>query len=113
MSARDLDEHLSRTLRELSGAESEERAPSRLKSRLYSALVRAQQKTGALQSLTQSEAAGHGLCIFEKLVQIAPIGERAKTPFICWTCHARVLAEHMESAPIYWPNCPYAAFQKR
>ncbi len=113
MSARDWDDHLSLTLCKLSGAESEERAPSRLKSRLYSALVRAQQETGALQSLTQSEAAGHGLCIFEKLVQIAPIGERAKAPFICWTCHARILAEHMESAPIYWPNCPYAAFQKR
>ncbi len=113
MSTRDSDEHLWRTLRELSSAESEERAPSRLKSRVYSALVRAQQETGALQSLTQSEAAGHGLCIFEKLVEIAPIGERAKTPFMCWTCHARILAEHMESAPIYWPNCPYAAFQKR
>ena len=113
MSTRDSDEHLWRTLRELSSAESEERAPSRLKSRLYSALVRTQQETGALQSLTQSEAAGRGLCVFEKLVQIAPIGERAKTPFICWTCHARVLAEHLESAPVYWPNCPYAAFQKR
>ncbi len=113
MSARDWDEHFSGTLREPSGAESEERAPSRLKSRVYSALVRAQQETGALQSLTQSETAGRGLCVFEKLVEIAPIGERAKAPFICWTCHARILAEHMESAPIYWPNCPYAAFQKR
>ncbi len=113
MSARDWDEHLSRTLCEPSGAESEEPAPSRLKSRVYSGLVRAQQETGALQSLTQSEAAGHGLCVFEKLVQIAPIGERAKAPFICWTCHARILAEHMQNAPVYWPNCPYAAFHKR
>jgi hypothetical protein len=113
MSAHDWDEHLLRTLCEPSGAESEEPAPSRLKSRVYSALVRAQQETGALQSLTQSKAAGRRLCIFEELVQIAPIGERAKAPFICWTCHARILAEHMESAPICWPNCPYAAFQKR
>ena len=113
MSTPDWDEHFSRTLYEPSGAEPDERAPSRLKSRVYSALVRAQQETGALESLTRSEAAGHGLCVFEKLVQIAPIGERAKVPFICWTCHARILAEHIEAAPIYWPNCPYAAFQKR
>ena len=113
MSASDGDEYFSRTFCESSGAESEEPAPPRLKSRVYSALVRAQQETGALQSLTQSEAAGHGLCVFEKLVLIAPIGERAKAPFICWTCHARILAEHMENAPIYWPNCPYVAFQKR
>lgn len=113
MSARDWDEHLLRTLCESSGAESEEPAPSRLKSRVYSALVRAQQETGALQSLAHSEAAGHGLCVFEKLVQIAPIGEKAKAPFICWTCHARILAEYMENAPIYWPNCPYTVFQKR
>ena len=113
MSAHDWDEHLSRTLCEPSGAEAEESAPSRLKSRVYSALIREQQETGPLRTLTESEVAGRGLCVFEKLVQIAPIGERAKAPFICWTCHARILAEHMESAPIYWPNCPYVAFQER
>ncbi len=113
MAADEWDEHLSRTFRETFGSASEERAPSRLKARTYSALIRAQQETGALPSLTQSEAAGHGLCVFEKLVQIAPIPEMAKTPFFCSRCHARILAEHMENAPIYWPNCPYAAFQKR
>ncbi len=113
MSTQDWDEHLSRTLCEPSGAESHQGAPARLKSRVYSALVRAQQETGPLQTLTESEVAGHSLCVFEKLVQIVPIGERAKAPFICWTCHARILAEHMERAPIFWPNCPYAAFQER
>jgi hypothetical protein len=108
-----LDEQLTRLFYGLASAEHEEPAPSRLKSRAYSALIHAQQETGPLQTLTESEAAGHGLCIFEKLVQVAPIGERAKAPFICWTCHARILAEHMESAPIYWSNCPYAGFQNR
>ena len=113
MSAHDWDEHLIRTLCEPSIAEPEDGAPSRLKARVYSALVGTQQETGPLQTLTESEAAGHRLCIFEKLVQIAPIGERAKAPFICWTCHARILAEYVENAPVFWPNCPYAAFQKR
>jgi len=113
MSADYWEEHLSRTFRETFGEAPEERASSRVKARLYSALVRTQQETGALPSLTQSEAAGHGLCVFEKLVQIAPIREMAKTPFFCSVCHARILAEHIEHAPIYWPNCPYAAFQKQ
>jgi hypothetical protein len=91
----------------------EARAASRLKARVYSALIREQQASGSLQNLSETEKAGHGLCIFEKLVQIAPIGETAKTPFFCWCCHARVLAETMEGAPIYWANCPYARFQKR
>ncbi len=91
----------------------EERAASaRLKSRLYSALVRQQQKTGPLMSLEGTHAAGHALCVFEKLVQIAPLGEAAKSPFFCSVCHARVLAENMKQAPIYWPGCPYAEFQR-
>lgn len=109
----DWDEQLTRLFNGLASAGQEERAPSRLKSRAYSALIRAQQETGPLQTLTQSEAADHGLCVFEKLVQIAPLGERAKAPFICWSCHARILAEHVERAPIFWSNCPYVAFQKR
>lgn len=113
MLVHDWDEQLSRTFREAAGEEAGEEAASRLKSSVYSALVRVQQETGPLQTLTESEAAGHGLCVFEKLVEIVPIGEKAKAPFICWGCHARILAEHMESAPIFWRNCPYVAFQKR
>jgi hypothetical protein len=109
----DRDEFMSRAFCETFDAAPEERAPSRLKARAYSAIVRAQQKTGPLQSLTQSEVDGYRLCVFEKLVQIAPIGEQAKSPFFCSVCHARVLAERMENAPIYWPNCPYAVFQNR
>ena len=49
----------------------------------------------------------HELCVFEELVRIAPVGEAAKSLNICRICHARVLAEHMGNAPIYWSGCPY------
>ncbi len=89
-----------------------ERAPSRLKARIYSAVIREQQETGPLQSLSETQAAGRGLCIFEQLVQIAPVGEKAKSTFFCWACHARILGENLEKAPIFWAHCPYVAFQK-
>lgn len=108
----DLDRQLTHLFDGLAGDGQEEHAPSRLKSRVYSALIRAQQETGPLQTLTESEAAGHGLCVFEKLVQLAPVGEKAKAPFFCWTCHARILAEHVENAPLFWQNCPYVAFKR-
>ncbi|MEO7205529.1 MAG: hypothetical protein ABI145_01795 [Steroidobacteraceae bacterium] len=109
--ADDQNEHLARLLS--LALEQEESASSRLKSRLYTALVRATQETGTLQTLTQSKAAGRDLCAFETLVQIAPIGDKAKAPFFCWTCHARIMGEHWENAPVFWEGCPYAAFQKR
>ena len=87
------------------------RTPSSLKARLYSALVHEQQKSGPLASLDQTVAAGYGVCVFEKLVQIAPVGMTAKSRFFCQVCHARALAEAFENAPIYWPNCPYVAFK--
>src|SRR5260370_6373484 len=65
-----------------------------------------------LASLTQTRAAGYGLCFFEDLVRIAPTWEQVKSLNICRVCHARVLAEHLEKAPIYWPNCPYVNFHK-
>jgi hypothetical protein len=88
------------------------RASSRLKSRIYSALVRRQQETGPLLSLPATEAAGEGLCVFEKLVRIAPLGEEQKCFNLCSVCHARWLGEHIENAPIFWANCPYVAFKK-
>jgi len=89
-----------------------EQMPSNLKARVYSALVRRQVETGPLSSLTDSKAQGHDLCVFERLVEIAPVGERAKTLNICRVCHARVLGEHLENAPIYWNGCPYVQFRK-
>ncbi len=89
-----------------------EQASARLKARLYSVLVQQQAQTGPLMSLSETSARGHQLCIFEQLVRIAPVGERAKSLNICRVCHARVLAENMENAPIYWSGCPYVEFKK-
>jgi len=90
---------------------SDPRTPSSLKARLYSALVREQQRSGPLASLTDTVAAGHGICVFERLVQISPVSEAAKSPFFCHVCHARMLAEHFDNPLIFWPNCPYVGFQ--
>jgi hypothetical protein len=89
---------------ELTGPEA---APSRLKAKVYSALMLRQAETGPLMSLTETRACGHKLCVFEELVRIAPVGENVKSVNICRVCHARVLAEHAEHAPIYWAGCPY------
>jgi hypothetical protein len=88
-----------------------EHAPSSLKSRLYSKLIGEQQESGSLRDLDETRAMGHGLCVFEQLVQIAPVGKRAKSPFFCTTCHARILGEHFDNAPIFWGNCPYVQFK--
>ena len=88
------------------------RAPSKLKARIYSTLMLREADTGPLASFRQTKAVGGRLCFFEELVRIAPVGERVKSFNICRVCHARVLAEHMERAPIYWPNCPYVKFQR-
>ncbi len=87
-------------------------APARLKSKIYSALVCRQIASGPLLSLTQTYAAGRGLCVFEQLVRIAPVRERWKSLNLCHVCHARALAERIERAPIFWPNCPYVDFHR-
>jgi hypothetical protein len=89
-----------------------EPAPPSLKARLYSALVHKQQESGPLASLEATVLAGHSICVFEKLVQIAPLAEKAKSPFFCQICHARVLAEHFNKAPIFWAGCPYVKFKQ-
>jgi hypothetical protein len=89
------------------------RAPSTLKSRIYSRLVQEQAAESPLLSLPETKAAGRPLCVFEELVRIAPVGEALKTKNCCRVCHARVIAERVERAPIYWPHCPYVLFQNR
>jgi hypothetical protein len=89
-----------------------EKAPASLKARLYTAFIRAQEATGPLASLDRTVGAGRSLCVFEKLVQIAPVGQRAKSPFFCNVCHARLLAETFDRPPIFWPGCPYSEFKK-
>src|SRR5258708_15956692 len=84
-----------------------ERAPARLKAKVYSALMLKQAETGPLLSLTETSTCGHKLCVFEELVRIAPVGEAAKSLNICRVCHARGVAQHMENAPIYSSVCAY------
>lgn len=87
-------------------------APSRLKAKVYSALARRQTESGPLLSVSETKAQGRGLCFFEEILRIMPVGEKVKSLNICRVCHARLLAEKVEKAPIYWPDCPYAGFQK-
>ena len=89
-----------------------EGAPSSLKARVYTALIGKQQESGPLMDLQRTKRSGHEICIFEELVQIAPIGESAKSSFICRVCHARILAENFDDPPIFWPGCPYVVFKK-
>ncbi|MBI1895099.1 MAG: hypothetical protein HYZ57_08895 [Acidobacteria bacterium] len=89
-----------------------ERAPASLKARIYTRLIHKQQETGALAPLTRTRESGRRLCVFEQLVAIAPAGEGAKSRFYCSVCHARVLAEHLDNPPIWWPHCPYSEFKK-
>ncbi|HZQ22636.1 MAG TPA: hypothetical protein VFA89_07525 [Terriglobales bacterium] len=110
MSSPDWDQDFSQLFSEVD--DREPRAPSSLKARLYSSLVREQQCTGPLASLSATVASGRGVCVFEKLVEIAPIGEKAKSPFFCSTCHARILAENFDNPPIFWSHCPYVNFRK-
>ena len=88
-------------------------APSRLKSKIYSALMQHEAQSGPLLSVTACRAAGRPLCIFEELVRIAPVGEQVRARNFCRVCHARVLGERVENAPIFWPGCPYVNFQNR
>lgn len=88
-------------------------APSRLKARIYTALTRRQAESGPLASLSNTRASGGELCIFEQFVEISPLPESAKCRNYCTVCHARILAENIEKAPIYWSHCPYVRFQNR
>ena len=95
-----------------SAAAKEEGAPARLKSRIFSRLNVEQAKQGPLASISESKAQGRALCVFEEIVEYAPAGDAIKRMNYCRVCHARVLAENLERAPIWWAGCPYAQFQK-
>lgn len=89
------------------------RATARLKAKIYSALIRRQEECGPLLSLTKTREAGFGLCVFERLWEELPVGHAAKCFNCCSVCHARILGERVERAPIYWHECPYVAFGKK
>jgi hypothetical protein len=93
-------------------AEHRHAAPARLKARVYSALMTRLAETGPLLSLAAVKACGQGLCVFEQAVTMLR-SERLGSMNPCNVCHARVLGERLEHAPIFWPNCPYSEFHKR
>ena len=88
------------------------RAPARLKAKIYSALVNRLSQTGPLLSLVATKAAGERLCVFEETIALLPVGDRIGSANPCRVCHARVLAERVNHAPIFWPHCPYAEFHR-
>ena len=85
-------------------------APSRLKSKIYSALINRMEESGPLLSVGETETT-HGLCVFEKLVEITPLPDKLQTFNACSICHARVLGERFEHPPIFWKHCPYVDFK--
>ena len=85
-------------------------APSRLKSRVYSRLMKRMAQDGPIESVHDTGRTD-GVCVFEQLVRITPLTEGVGSLNFCRVCHARVLAENVESAPIYWGHCPYVQFQ--
>jgi hypothetical protein len=97
-------------LAELTGAAIEDRAPSHLKSKVYSSLVTKMAQSGPLLDLRDVKAAGGHLCIFEHAVALLPLGSVVRATNPCRICHARVLGERVEHAPIFWPGCPYSEF---
>lgn len=99
----------------LAGATAEaphERAPAKLRSRIYSTLLARMADTGPLRDLRDTQKAGGRLCIFEDALTKLPLGANTRSRNPCRICHARVLAERMEHAPIFWPGCPYANFHR-
>ena len=85
------------------------KASSRLKSRIFSQLMKLEQAEGPLRTLAANKAAADPLCVFEHLVALLPSADlQSCNP--CTVCHARVLGEHVEQAPIYWPGCSYVKF---
>ena len=97
----------------LQAAETEAEVPgrmsSRLKSRILSKLIQLEQEQGPLRVLSESRAAGEKLCIFETAVATIPSNNlQSRNP--CAVCHARILGERVEQAPIFWPGCPYSTF---
>jgi hypothetical protein len=92
------------------GGDTAERAPARLKSKVYSALLLRMAESGPLLDLEETKQAGGHLCVFENALAILPVGTRIRSTNPCRICHARVLGERMERAPIFWSGCPYSAF---
>jgi len=92
------------------GEGSDERAPARLKSKVYSAAIMRMAGSAPLLDLKETKNSGGHLCVFEHSVALLPMGTAIRSMNPCRVCHARVLGERMEHAPIFWPGCPYSEF---
>ena len=88
----------------------EERAPARLKSKIYSAIVMRMAGATPLLDLRETRKDGGHLCVFEQSIALLPAGTGIRSMNPCRLCHARVLGERMNHAPIFWPGCPYSEF---
>ena len=97
-------------LADATGDVTQERAPATLKSKVYSALLARMAESGPLLDLAETKAAGSRLCVFEHALTVLPLGSDVRSMNPCRICHARVLGERMEKAPIFWPGCPYSEF---
>jgi hypothetical protein len=104
------DEVWFQRLADATGAATEDRAPAHLKSKVYSSLVTSMAQSGPLLDLREVKDAGGHLCVFEHAVAVLPVGAGVGSRNPCRICHARVLGERLEHAPIFWPGCPYSEF---
>jgi hypothetical protein len=92
------------------GALAQERAPARLKSKVYSAVVARMAESSGLLDLKDTRKAGGHLCVFEHALTLVPAGTNIRSMNPCRICHARLLGERLDRAPIFWPGCPYSEF---
>ena len=89
-----------------------ESTPARLKAKIYSSVVARLAESGPLLDLRTTKQEGGALCVFEHALAMLPVGTQVRSMNPCRICHARVLGERMEHAPIFWPGCPYSEFHQ-
>jgi hypothetical protein len=104
------DEIWFQRLADATGSAGEDRAPARLKSKVYSSVVTSMAQSGPLLDLRGVKGAGGHLCVFERAIAMLPVGAGVGLMNPCRVCHARVLGERLPRAPIFWPGCPYSEF---
>ena len=97
-------------LADATGVASEDLAPAHLKSQVYSSLVTSMAQSGPLLDLREVRDAGGHLCVFEHAIAVLPVGAGVGSRNPCRICHARVMGERLQHAPIFWPGCPYSEF---
>jgi hypothetical protein len=104
------DEVWFQQLADVTGRAGREPAPAPLKSKVYSSIVTNMAQAGPLLDLRSVKAAGGQLCVFEHALTMRPVGDSVRSMNPCRICHARVLGERLQHAPIFWPGCPYSEF---